>query len=71
MHVVFDCCTSFNHDMDKSRHHTHSFAVFGMANFSEVEAANQPAVQLYRKFGFEPQQNPNWRSKNIFMVKEL
>jgi len=37
----------------------------------EVEAANQAAVQLYRKFGFESRENPNWRSRNVFMVKEL
>lgn len=37
----------------------------------EVLGANQPAVQLYRKFGFEARENPDRRSKNIFMVKEL
>jgi len=37
----------------------------------EVLGANQPAVQLYRKFGFEARENPNRRSKNEFMVKEL
>ncbi|KAG7360396.1 acyl-CoA N-acyltransferase [Nitzschia inconspicua] len=37
----------------------------------EVAGANQPAVQLYRSVGFEPRENPNWRSKNVFMVKEL
>ncbi|VEU38514.1 unnamed protein product [Pseudo-nitzschia multistriata] len=37
----------------------------------EVLGANQPAVQLYRKFGFEPRENPNKRSANVFMVKEL
>lgn len=37
----------------------------------EVLGANQPAVQLYRKFGFESRKNPDGRSKNEFMVKEL
>lgn len=37
----------------------------------EVVGANQAAVQLYRKFGFEARENPNKRSPNIFMVKEL
>jgi len=37
----------------------------------EVVGANQAAVQLYRKFGFETRENPDKRSKNIFMVKEL
>ena len=39
---------------------------------SEVEAINQNAVQLYRKFGFETRdKNPNKRSNNVFMAKEL
>jgi len=38
----------------------------------EVEAINQNAVQLYRKFGFETRdKNPNKRSNNVFMAKEL
>lgn len=37
----------------------------------EVEAVNQPAVQLYRKFGFETKDNPNRRSNNLFMVKDI
>lgn len=37
----------------------------------EVVGANQAAVQLYRKFGFETRENPDKRSKNIFMVKDL
>jgi len=37
----------------------------------EVIGANQAAVQLYRKFGFEPRENPDRRSPNIFMMKEL
>jgi len=36
-----------------------------------VMGANQPAVQLYRGMGFEPRENPDPRSPNIFMVKEL
>ena len=69
---AFVCCTTLMHVVDKR--HTYSFSLYGLVNlvnFSEVEAANQPAVQLYRKFGFETQENPNWRSKNIFMVKDL
>jgi len=37
----------------------------------EVEAVNQPAVQLYRKFGFSTRDNPNKRSNNLFMVKDI
>lgn len=37
----------------------------------EVLGANQPAVKLYRGAGFEPRDNPDRRSPNIFMVKEL
>ena len=46
-------------------------------NNSEVEPINQPAVKLYRKFGFVPynedgKNNPiDWRSKNIYMIKKL
>eukprot|EP00531_Pseudo-nitzschia_arenysensis_P019082 CAMPEP_0116141702 /NCGR_PEP_ID=MMETSP0329-20121206/14519_1 /TAXON_ID=697910 /ORGANISM="Pseudo-nitzschia arenysensis, Strain B593" /LENGTH=319 /DNA_ID=CAMNT_0003636895 /DNA_START=27 /DNA_END=986 /DNA_ORIENTATION=+ len=37
----------------------------------EVVGANQAAVQLYRRFGFKTRDNPNKRSPNVFMVKEL
>jgi len=37
----------------------------------EVLGANQPAVQLYRNFGFESRENPDKRSPNMFMVKDL
>jgi hypothetical protein len=72
--VRFVAPRTFILGLDRNLHAslTHARSVFAIVvNFSEVEAANQPAVQLYRKFGFEPQENPNWRSKNIFMVKEL
>eukprot|EP00529_Nitzschia_sp_RCC80_P021376 CAMPEP_0113465336 /NCGR_PEP_ID=MMETSP0014_2-20120614/13683_1 /TAXON_ID=2857 /ORGANISM="Nitzschia sp." /LENGTH=390 /DNA_ID=CAMNT_0000357483 /DNA_START=219 /DNA_END=1391 /DNA_ORIENTATION=+ /assembly_acc=CAM_ASM_000159 len=48
-----------------------------MALTLEVEPINQPAVRLYRKFGFVPynedgKNNPiDWRSKNIYMIKTL
>lgn len=37
----------------------------------EVLGANQPAVKLYQGFGFKPRENPDKRSPNIFMTKEL
>jgi hypothetical protein len=44
---------------------------FSVSIDSEVLGANQAAVQLYRSFGFEPRENPDRRSPNIFMMKEL